>query len=103
MNHHAQEHHPPDNSGFGRQIGRKAERKLKARGQRDRTIWFGLGMLGIVGWSVAIPMLVCIAIGVWIDHKTHSRYSWTLMLLIIGLVIGCLNAWYWIKKEREGD
>jgi ATP synthase protein I len=23
------------------------------------------------------------------------------MLLVIGLVIGCLNAWYWVSKEDK--
>ena len=23
------------------------------------------------------------------------------MLLIIGLILGCLNAWFWVQKERR--
>jgi hypothetical protein len=23
------------------------------------------------------------------------------MLLFVGVVIGCLNAWYWVKRESE--
>jgi hypothetical protein len=23
------------------------------------------------------------------------------MLLIAGIAVGCLNAWYWVKRERE--
>jgi ATP synthase protein I len=29
--------------------------------------------------------------------------SWTLMLLGAGIVMGCLNAWYWVKKESGGE
>ena len=28
-----------------------------------------------------------------------ADYSWTLMLLCIGLLIGCLTAWRWIARE----
>jgi len=58
-------------------------------------------MFGLVGWSVAVPTLIGIAIGVWIDLSRPGSYSWTLMLLVIGMVIGCLNAWFWIQRERR--
>ena len=82
-------------------VGVKEARKVRARCQEDRSVWFGLGMFGLVGWSVAIPTLVGIALGVWIDLKWPSRYSWTLMLLIIGVMLGCLNAWFWVSRERK--
>lgn len=84
-------------------VGRKAARKLKARREKHREVWFGLGMFGLVGWSVAIPTLLGVAIGVWIDATWPSRFSWTLMLLIAGLAIGCLNAWHWVKRESGKD
>ena len=79
----------------------KEARKLKARLQKDRSVWFGLGMFGLVGWSVAIPTIAGVALGIWIDGKWPSRYSWTLMLLIIGVLLGCLNAWFWLSRERR--
>lgn len=60
-------------------------------------------MFGLVGWSVAIPAVLGIALGIWLDRAFPSRLSWTLTLLIAGLVLGCLNAWYWIKRERSQD
>jgi len=84
-------------------IGTKEARKIKARREKDRSIWFGLGMFGLIGWSVAVPTLIGIAIGVWIDTKWPSRFSWTLMLLFIGVVLGCLNAWRWVKRESGQD
>ena len=87
------------NKGFPKEVGQKEERKLRARQEGDRGVWFGFGMFGLVGWSVSIPTLIGIALGVWIDKTWPSRYSWTLMGLIIGVLIGCLNAWYWVKRE----
>jgi ATP synthase protein I len=84
-----------------RKVRVKEARKMRARLKRDGGVWFGLGMFGLIGWSVAIPTLVGIALGVWIDLKWASRYSWTLMLLIIGIGVGCLNAWFWVSRERK--
>jgi ATP synthase protein I len=58
-------------------------------------------MFGLVGWSVAIPTLLGVTLGIWIDLKWPSRYSWTLMFLIIGVLLGCLNAWFWLSRERK--
>ncbi|MGF1514664.1 MAG: AtpZ/AtpI family protein [Elainellaceae cyanobacterium] len=89
---------------FINDIGEKARRKLKARRTR-RDVWYGLGLFGMVGWSVAIPAILGIALGAWIDRRVNSQYSWTLMLLALGMLLGCWNAWYWVTKEnqRHGD
>lgn len=86
---------------LGRQIGRKAKRKLRARREKHHTAWFGLGMFGLVGWSVAVPTLIGIALGLWLDRRWPGQVSWTLTLLIIGVALGCANAWYWIKQESR--
>ena len=86
---------------FRGNVESKEARKIKGKERRDETVWFGLGMFGVVGWSVAIPTLIGVAIGLWIDNSWPSRFSWTLMLLILGVSLGSLNAWYWVKKARE--
>ena len=82
-------------------VGRKEGRKLRARQRGGDSVWFGLGMFGIVGWSVAVPMLALLALGMWIDGRWPSPYSWTLMCLLLGIGLGCANAWYWITRERR--
>jgi len=86
---------------LARQVGTKAERKLKAQRHTTRTIWFGLGMMGLIGWSVAIPTLLGAALGLWFDKHYPGPHSWTLTLLFIGLIIGCVNAWHWVTKEDQ--
>lgn len=80
-------------------IGPKAERKLKARRGGSPGVWFGLGMMGLIGWSIAIPTLLGAAAGLWLDRQYPGPRSWTLALLVGGLAIGCLNAWHWVAKE----
>ena len=84
-------------------VGAKASRKLKARRERRRSVLFGLGMFGLVGWSVAIPTLIGIIVGIWIDKTWPAPYSWTLMFLVIGVALGCLNAWYWVQRESRRE
>jgi ATP synthase protein I len=70
---------------LGREVGRKAQRRL-------------------VGWAVAIPTLIGIGIGLWLDERyAQGRVSWTLTFLIIGIAAGCLNAWYWVRQETRDE
>ena len=80
-------------------VGAKAARKLKAQRDNSAKVWFGLGMMGLIGWSVAIPTLLGAALGLWLDQHYPVGRSWTLALLVAGLVMGCFNAWHWVAKE----
>lgn len=84
---------------FAEQVGTKVARKLKARRNATPGIWFGLGMMGLIGWSVAVPTLLGAALGLWLDKHHPGTHPWTLALLVAGLVIGCLNAWHWVVQE----
>jgi len=86
---------------FAAQVGAKAARKLKARRNSTQGVWFGLGMMGLIGWSVAVPTLLGAALGIWLDKHHTGDHSWTLALLVAGLAIGCLNAWHWVAKEDK--
>lgn len=82
-------------------IGAKANRKLKARRNPTQGVWSGLGMMGLIGWSVAIPTLLGAALGIWLDKNDPGGRSWTLALLVAGLSVGCLNAWFWVDREDK--
>jgi ATP synthase protein I len=86
---------------FAQQVGIKAQRKIKARQRALSPVWFGLGMMGLVGWSVVIPTLLGAALGLWLDEKIDDEHSWALALIVAGLILGCFNAWYWIAKEEQ--
>ena len=90
-----------DQTAFSREVGAKAARKLKARRNSTQGVWFGLGMMGLIGWSVVIPTLLGVALGIWIDTHHPGPHSWTLMMLAAGLVVGCLSAWHWVDEEHR--
>ena len=90
---------PP--ADFASQVGVKAARKLKARRDTTPGLWLGLGMMGLIGWSVVVPTLLGAALGLWLDRTYPGSRSWTLALLIGGLALGCINAWHWVAKEQQ--
>ncbi len=90
-----------DQQSFRKAVDSKAARKLKAQRNPAQGVWFGLGMMGLVGWSVAVPTLIGAAIGIWMDKRHPGNHSWTLALLIAGLVIGCFNAGHWVSQEDQ--
>jgi len=92
---------PKPKPTLSQEVGAKATRKLRAQRHVTHTVWFGLGMMGLIGWSVAIPTLLGAALGLWLDRNYPGGRSWTLALLVVGLVIGCWNAWYWVSKEEK--
>jgi hypothetical protein len=61
-------------------------------------------MFGIVGWSVTVPLLLGIIFGKWLDRLFPGTHSFTLMFMFAGLCLGCVNAWFWVRKalgEKE--
>lgn len=85
---------------FKKKIENKSLKKIKAKKEGDQ-ILFGLGAFGVVGWSVAVPTLALTFLGIYIDTKSTTQISWTITMMLIGLGIGCLNAWYWIKEKSQ--
>jgi len=83
------------------EVGRQAKRRLRSIHHPTRGLWFGLGMMGLVGWSVVVPTLAGAILGVWLDEHYPASFSWTLTLLMSGLIVGCWNAWRWVIEEDK--
>ena len=86
-------------AGMAETVERKASRKERARSERRHGVWFGLGMFGLIGWAVAVPTLVGTAIGLWLDGLYPGEVSWTLAGIGAGIAVGCLNAWWWVRRH----
>ncbi|MGM0556736.1 MAG: AtpZ/AtpI family protein [Myxococcota bacterium] len=90
-------------NSLAERIRRKVRHKRRARERDEQSegIWSHLGVFGLVGWSVSLPLLFGLASGIWLDRVLEDTFSWTLAGLIAGVVAGCLNAWYWIVHETD--
>ena len=82
-----------------RDVAAKQERMLRARQARKGNL-SAVAILGVVGWSVVLPTLAGVAIGVWLDQRWPGRISWSVTLLVTRLVAGCVNAWLRIREDR---
>lgn len=94
---------PPPHSGqeLAKKVAHKARRKINASRRSSSNVWFGLGMMGLIGWSVVIPTVLGAALGIWLDNHFGTPPSWVLTFLLVGLMIGCFTAWSWLSKEHS--
>jgi ATP synthase protein I len=93
-----------DRKKFAGAVDTKARRKIKGRAERERSPWFWAGMFGLVGWTVALPTAIGVYAGVLLDRRfPESRISWTLACLLVGVTVGCANAWYWVNRESRRE
>ena len=93
---------PGSKSSFSEQrmIREVASKQKRLESGQNRWNWSSIAVLGVIGWSITLPTLTGVALGIWIDHRWPSRFSWTLMLLVCGLLLGCVNAWMRVKGDR---
>ena len=91
---------PSAAQNFIRDVGAQENRKLQVL-RRPAHVWSGLGMLGLIGWSVCLPTLLGVWLGVWLDKQHPGTHAWTLGLLVAGLCVGCANAWHWVTKDQS--
>lgn len=80
-------------------IEKDAKKKIKSKNEK-KEINFGLGFFGIVGWLMAVPTLLAVALGVYLDKNTNSSFSWTLTLIFVGVIVGGFNTWRWLNDNR---
>jgi predicted F0F1-ATPase subunit len=81
----------------------------KPTGWKD-AIW-ALALATQVGGAIAVPVLLGLAAGWWIDNRLHTLPWITLLLTLIGVVVGPIIAYRWvteaikqhIMKNKEDD
>jgi ATP synthase protein I len=66
-----------------------------------RAFWRSVSVLGTIGWSIAIPAVA----GAWAGHRLDLHFEtgvrFTLMLLTVGVTIGCMVSWRVVRSHRE--
>ena len=66
--------------------------------KEDKRLLFRILNLSAVGFSMVLAIFIGLAIGVYID-KTFGTHPWaTLICLIIGIIAGFNNLFYFTKK-----
>ena len=89
-----------EGEAHGCRVARAAARRTRAAKRRPG-LAVGLGVFGRVGWAIVAPALLGTALGAWLDRRLAGTASWTLTGMIVGLALGCVSAWAWVRKEVE--
>ena len=82
-------------------IHRRAQRMQKTRDEPKYSPLTGLGVFGVIGWSVAIPTVGGAFLGLWLNRVAPQSFSWPIALILGGVVIGAMVAWNWIDKSAD--
>lgn len=54
---------------------------------------------GIIGFIVIIPAMIGALLGMFLDVAVTAPFSWTVLLIVLGVACGFFISWSWIKKE----
>ncbi len=92
-------------SDFQRQLNKTANQLIQKANKRQRRsqikINYNVAILSIYGWQIAIPVVLGIFIGCLLDKYHPTNFSWSFNLIIVGFVIGFINATIWLKKSYQ--
>lgn len=93
--------HPPDKSKD--EIVRQAKRMKSARDNPGPSPLRGISTFGMIGWSIVVPTVGGAFLGRWLDYAHPQTFSWTIALILGGVVVGAFIVIGWIKKEENGE
>lgn len=82
-------------------IARKAERLHQTRRKKEVSPLHGLSAFGVIGWSIAVPAVAGALLGRWLNRVAPQTFSWTLALILGGLVLGIGFAWSWMSQAQQ--
>lgn len=87
----------PDEKKLKERIGTQTRRMQQA--ERDRPTLLGQTVyVGTLGLLIVIPVVVGAYVGKWLDDSAEG-YSirWTMGLIFLGVVIGAVNAYLFVR------
>ncbi|NND91880.1 MAG: ATPase F0F1 [Granulosicoccus sp.] len=82
-------------------IASQVSRKRAQRDQPAPSPLRGFGTFGMIGWSIVVPTVGGAFLGLWLDRVAPRDFSWTIALILGGVVAGALLAWSWVDRENR--
>ena len=80
-------------------VKHRNELREKCRREGDSSFWSSVGMMGTIGWSVSIPIVLGLLFGRWLDSRLGSAQIFMIFFMILGLVSGCITAWRLVSEK----
>jgi ATP synthase protein I len=79
-------------------LDRKVQRMRRAR-QDQRTLFGQTVYLGTLGVLFILPVIGGAYLGRWIDDRlTGYAVHWTVSLILLGVLLGAVNVWLFIRE-----
>ena len=94
---------PETENGRRPDPGLALKKDLARRARREpgtRAFWRSMAVLGNVGWPIVLGAVGGALLGRLLDSHFESGVRFTLILLTVGLVLGCTIAWRSIGGPR---
>ncbi len=81
------------------EVERRSSRLRRA--ERERHQWLAQRVfIGTLGLVFVLPVVGGAYLGAWLDSRlTGYSTSWTLSLIIVGIVVGALNVYLLIRED----
>ena len=82
-------------------VEKKLIHKAQTMSYRDkRHFYINLGIIGVFAGHIIVPLLLGVWLGGFLDeHYPHKTISWRLNMIFVGLIIGYIDAWFWVRRE----
>ena len=55
-----------------------------------------------VGWVMALSIVLCLGLGIWVDGRLDTKPLFTLFLIVVGVVIGALAVYNTVRSSLAG-
>lgn len=76
-----------------RRACRKDIERFRSRERGHGAFWRSLGVLGAVGWPIVLLTVGGALLGHWLDGLWNTGIRMTLILLVVGVLLGSAAAW----------
>lgn len=64
-----------------------------------RQLWY----YSSLSFSIALSIVIGLAIGVWLDKRYDTSPVWTLIFLVLGVIAGFRNIYLAMQKARDSE
>ncbi len=75
--------------------------RLSRREQGHRSFWRSLNVIGMVGWPIVLATVGGVWLGRYLDMRLESGIRFTLLLLMVGALLGAFVAWKAITQKHD--
>jgi len=84
---------------LARAAQRAVERETQGRADPEPSLGARLGQIGVLGWAIVVPTLLCLFLGRWLDRSFGTGIFFSAPLLMVGAAIGLWWAWRWMHRQ----